>query len=583
MNTSRIFSFFAVCGLLLAIAACGGGNSAPPPTPPASALVVSPSAANVTISGSQTFTVANVTGGVTWSINPPIGSITASGVYTAPATFPSTSKVTVTAALGSETGTATAQVVYPNNNSTAQAGAIKLGTSGGNVLDESSTACCIGTLGSLVTRAGSFFVLSNNHVLGKSDAGTIGIGDLIDQPGPLQCFSTASNIGTTSARAALKPTSNSTTGTCANSGAPLCGPAPSNVDAAIAAIVPGTVDTSGSILDLGTPGPTSIGDAAPSGTLATGVVAGTPVAKSGRTTGLTCSTVQATNTTVIVLYDASCGGATAFASFFTNQVIVNGGTFSAGGDSGSLIVASDTARPVALLYAGNSTSTAGNPIGDVLAAFQSGTNAATIVGGPDHSVSCAPTSSLSTQVGAQSTQVSASQHQAAVNARERNAQAMMSGEPAIRSIEVGASADGPGESALVIEVSGVPSKPIPAVVDGVRTRVVYAQGVAAPSITIQDVNRTAAIKQANEQSVMGQKGIQGIGVGRSDDNPGETAIVVFTIKGEAHPPIPAVMDGVRTKIVEGDRFRAFGWNSQLEPKATGCAKPKVKLASTTKK
>jgi len=580
MNTSRIFSFFAICGLLLAIAACGGSST--PPTPAVSTLVVSPSSANVTLSGSQTFTVPNVTAGITWSVNPAIGSINANGVYTAPATFPSTSKVTVTAALGSQTGTATAQVVYPNNNSTAQAGAIKLGTSGGNELDESNTACCIGTLGSLITRAGGFFILSNNHVLGRSDAGTLGIGDLIDQPGPLQCFSTASNVGTTTARATLKPTANSTTGTCANSGAALCGPAPSNVDAAIAQITPGTVDTSGSILDLGAAGPTSIGDAAPSSTLATGVIAGTPVAKSGRTTGLTCSTVQATNATVIVKYDASCGGATAFAAFFTNQVMVNGGTFSAGGDSGSLIVTSDKAQPVALLYAGNTTSTAGNPISDVLAAFNNG-SAATVVGGADHSVSCAPTSSLSTQVGAQSTQVSARQHQAAINARDRNVQAMMSGEPAIRSIEAGASSDGPGESALVIEMAGVPSKPIPAVVDGVRTRVVYAQGVAAPSITIQDVNRTAAIKQANEQGIMAERGIQGIGVGRSDDNPGETAIVIYTIQGEAHPPIPAVIDGVRTKVIEGDRFRAFGWNSQLEPKATACAKPKVKMASATKK
>lgn len=583
MKTSRIFSFFAAGGLLLAMAACGGGSSSTTPTPPQSTLVVNPSSANVTIGAAQPFTVAGVTGTVTWSITPSVGTISPTGIYTAPSTFPSpTSKVLITANAGSLSGTATAQVVYPNNNSTAQAGAVKLGTSGGNVLDESTTACCIGTLGSLITRASAQFILSNNHVLGKSDAGTIGIGDLIDQPGPIQCFSTANNVGTTVARAALKPTSNSTTGTCANSGAPLCGPAPSNVDAAIAQVNPGTVDAGGSILDLGTPGPTSIADAAPSSTLATGVVAGTPVAKSGRTTGLTCSTVQATNATVIVKYDASCGGPLAFAAFFTNQVMVNGGTFSAGGDSGSLIVTSDTARPVALLYAGNTTSTAGNPISDVLAQFNNG-NPATIVGGADHAVSCAPTSSLSTQVAAQSAQVSASQHQAAINARDRNTQAMMSGESAIRSIEAGASADGPGESALVIEVSGAPSKPIPAVVDGVRTRVVYAQGVAAPSITIQDVNRTAAIKQANERSVMAQKGIQGIGVGRSDDNPGETAIVIYTIKGEAHPPIPAVMDGVRTKIVEGDRFRAFGWNSQLEPKATGCSKPKVKMASATKK
>ena len=592
MNMSKLFTFIAICGLLLAMAACGGGSAPPPPPPPPPSLVVSPGFASVNISGAQQFVATNATGTVTWSISPAVGSISPNGLYTAPSTFPTPNSVTVTAMQGSVSGTATAQVVYPNNNSTAQAGAIKLGTSGGNVLDESATACCIGTLGSLITRAGAFFILSNNHVLGKSDAGTIGPGDLINQPGPIQCFTPSQNVGTTVERAALKPTANQTTGTCINSGVGLCGPAPSNVDAAIASVVPGSVDANGNILDLGAAGPTSIADAAPSATVAT-VVAGTPVAKSGRTTGLTCSTVGSTVTTVIVDYDAQCGDATpAYAAFFTNQVIVNGGTFSAGGDSGSLIVTQDTARPVALLYAGNNTSTAANPIADVLAAF-SGTNTATMVGGADHTVSCVPTAALGTQVGAQSTQISARQHQAAINARDRNTDKLMAADSAIRSVEAGASSDAPGEAALVIEVSGTPKTRIPAVIDGVRTKVVYAQGATAPSITLQDVNQTAVIKKAHEASVMAEKGIQGIGVGRSDDNPGETAIVIYTIQGEPHPPIPAMMDGVRTKIVEGERFRAFGWNSQLEPKATACAKrkvaklkvakPKEKMASAVKK
>src|SRR5260370_14416774 len=98
------------------------------------------------------------------------------------------------------------------------------------------------------------------------------------------------------------------------------------------------------------------------------------------------------STTVTVTYDASCGGAPAFTALFTNQVIINGGSFSAAGDSGSLVVTSDTARPVALLYGGNSTSTSANPILDVLNAFNNGTQPS-IVGGADHAVSCAPTAS----------------------------------------------------------------------------------------------------------------------------------------------------------------------------------------------
>jgi len=51
--------------------------------------------------------------------------------------------------------------------------------------------------------------------------------------------------------------------------------------------------------------------------------------------------------------------------------------------------------------------------------------------------------------------------------------------------------------------------------------------------------------------------------------------VIYTISGKSHAPIPAVIDGVRTKIIDDEPFRAFGWNSRLEPKATGCVKPKT--------
>jgi hypothetical protein len=48
-------------------------------------------------------------------------------------------------------------------------------------------------------------------------------------------------------------------------------------------------------------------------------------------------------------------------------VVINSSTFSAGGDSGSLIVTNDANHnPVALLFAGSSTTTIGNPIGQVL-------------------------------------------------------------------------------------------------------------------------------------------------------------------------------------------------------------------------
>ena len=49
------------------------------------------------------------------------------------------------------------------------------------------------------------------------------------------------------------------------------------------------------------------------------------------------------------------------------QVLINGSGFSAGGDSGSLIVTDNTSHnPVALLFAGSSTTTIANPIREVL-------------------------------------------------------------------------------------------------------------------------------------------------------------------------------------------------------------------------
>jgi hypothetical protein len=51
---------------------------------------------------------------------------------------------------------------------------IKLGTSGGNINDRSMLYCCSGTLGSLVEDGVSQYILSNNHVLARTNLGIIG-------------------------------------------------------------------------------------------------------------------------------------------------------------------------------------------------------------------------------------------------------------------------------------------------------------------------------------------------------------------------------------------------------------------------
>lgn len=90
------------------------------------------------------------------------------------------------------------------------------------------------------------------------------------------------------------------------------------------------------------------------------------VKKYGRTTGLTRGVITAINATVDVGYDSGTAR-------FVNQIIIQPGSFSAGGDSGSLIVADGKKnidrKPVGLLFAGSSVITVANPIDAVLTRF----------------------------------------------------------------------------------------------------------------------------------------------------------------------------------------------------------------------
>lgn len=575
------------CCLVLALVSCGGGGSSTPPPPPP-VLNVSPSSATVALSGTQQFSATGNGGApvsATWSVNnvqggnSTVGTIDSTGKYTAPGSFPSPDMVTVTASSSSGSASATVTVAFPNDNHKAQTPPVIMGTTGGNATDlmvdksTGNTTCCSGTLGSLVMRGGVTFILSNNHVLFKSDAGSST--DPVQQPGLADnsCdvagkggpFTTVSN---SIQAATLKPTSNSpgTPGCSTPPVAPLCGPAPSGVDAALAAIN-STVDASGKILDLGPAGASSLSPLPPSTIVASPAV-GQSVAKSGRSTGLTCSTIQAVGTSVFVDYSQTCGGAVTFRAVFNNEIMINGGSFSASGDSGSLVVTSDTARPVGLLFAGNSTSTTANPMLDVQTAF----SGLTIVGGGDHPVSCDPTttvSSVSTTVGASDARLSVEENARVTAVKEKHENRLLAN-PAISDVSVGASADNPQEGALIITLRSRTS--VPATIDGVRTRVVSA-GFTAPRATMDDVNRARITKEAHAARLMSQAGIQGVGIGISDDNPAEPAMVIYVISGVQHPPIPPVIDGLRTRIVEGDRFRAFGWGHETVKPACSKKQP----------
>jgi hypothetical protein len=67
---------------------------------------------------------------------------------------------------------------------------------------------------------------------------------------------------------------------------------------------------------------------------------GLAVEKSGRTTGTTAGIIGSTNTSVNVQYQTRCGQGKKYIISYTNQIVINGSGFNAGGDSGSLIVTS---------------------------------------------------------------------------------------------------------------------------------------------------------------------------------------------------------------------------------------------------
>ena len=64
---------------------------------------------------------------------------------------------------------------------------------------------------------------------------------------------------------------------------------------------------------------------------------------------------------------------------------------------------------------------------------------------------------------------------------------------------------------------------------------------------------------AHVDEQMQQLGVQGVGITSSVDAPGEAALMIFVVRGEAHSPMPPVIDGLRTRVRESSRFRAgFG-------------------------
>jgi hypothetical protein len=321
------------------------------------------------------------------------------------------------------------------------------GVSGGNTNDISRAFCCSGTLGSLVTDGTTKYVLSNNHILARQDQAAVG--EDISQPGLIDNGCAVATIVADFTKA------------------PLLG---SNVDAALATLRTGTMDSTGFIEGIGVISRNTLNPSV-----------GLAVKKSGRTTGTTTGTIASVNTSVNVQYQKGCGKGKKYVISYTNQVLINSSTFSAGGDSGSLIVSNDAAfHPVALLFAGSSSTTIANPIGEVL-------------------------SKVGSALG--------------------------------RSISfVGSNTTAPTTTAATNSSTG-------------------AEGLQLPQ---QAVDRATKALETRRHNLMVRRSVLGVGIGASDTNSQEAAIILYVDKTAAtRPQLPTQIKGVPVKIHLTDPFVAF--------------------------
>lgn len=375
------------------------------------------------------------------------------------------------------------------------------------------------------------------------------------------------------------------------------------MDAALAQVVSGKVDALGTILELGgttngslpVDGPLHSGHGITLAALLDSTRHNGLVAKSGRSTGLTCTTQPAAIETLLltasIQFQKGCGSGATFSATFTDLVDIHDSAFSAEGDSGSMIVTQDTADPVALLLASSDTDTLGNSISDVLPAladpttgeqpvFVGATNthpvaACSLPGPRSAAVSAAASLAHRNEI------LSSQELQRAEETRDLWASELLS-RPGVHALGAGASLDHPGEGAILLFVEqGSGRRKLPAQMDGVRTRIIEGENFpqhavlsiaetpaleqSAPpasglsAVPDSEIVRARAVHAKHASTLMGLQGVQGVGIASSADSPGEAALMIFVVRGVLHDRIPPVIEGLRTRIRESSRFRAgFG-------------------------
>ncbi len=539
--------------------------------------------------------------------------------YTAPSSLSAGSAVYLAASVNGTTATSPLKILLntdglnsnPSTNQAAQAGMIALGTSGGNdndydtYQDHSGTPyiadCCGGTLGALVEdTARNQYILSNNHVLAESDQAIIG--DTIDEPGLIDngCVPLSRAGSTLRPVGALKYY------------VPLA-TSQSNVDAALAAVVSGAVDPMGSILQLDAPKANMrsnlpLGAAPPmagSGeALNAGNLGSIEVAKSSRTTGLTCSTVETVDLSVRIDYFKDCAETQPYYSkTFTGQIGIAGDKFSDSGDSGALVVDSSNAQPVGLFFAGgtdgdgNGLSVA-NPIGDVLRELgaQAGSRLSIVGTTTPHKVACIRYDA-SPPTAVPILPVPAEAMARAQFVAETTGASLINPETGILAIAAGKSFDSPGEAALIVYADKSRAHvDVPPIFDGLRTQLITADAATlahnlaptAPPATSgihlseSALASAAAVVREYAPRLMADPAIFGVGVAQSQDNPSEPSLLALIDLNRAPQSMPSTLGGLRVRYMKLHRFHVTQSKYSGANHASSCALKGLTPAGTSR-
>jgi hypothetical protein len=294
------------------------------------------------------------------------------------------------------------------------------------------------------------------------------------------------------------------------------------------------------------------------------------VAKSGRTTGLTCSSIDAVALTVKVDYYKDCAETQPYTTkTYTNQIGIGGAHFTDSGDSGALVMDASNSEAIGLYFAGGTDGdghglSVANPIGDVLSELgaQMGSSLSLVGSENAHPIACLRYDpAVPTAVPFVGTNALAR----AQNVAEESADTLH-GE-GLLGTAAGKSFDSPGDAAVIVYVDHATAS-VPQTIGGLRTQVIVtdpdkiARGDAPtrPALEPRIHLRTAQLAQAKaiEEQVapglMSDPAILGVGVTQSQDNPAEAALLVLVDLSKNPQAMPATMDGLRVRYLRLHRF-----------------------------